>query len=101
MSLRIWLYRPAFVSALEEFKQSVYGDNYEEENDAVGNGKASEASKKRKAVSENAVKESGNYDWVDLADNGKVKLKMAFLYFNTCGFYLTFLSRHGKRTSKR
>ncbi|PQM37640.1 ATP-dependent DNA helicase 2 subunit KU70 [Prunus yedoensis var. nudiflora] len=65
--------RPAFVSALEEFKQSVYGDNYEEENDAVGNGKASETSKKRKAVSENAVKESGNYDWVDLADNGKLK----------------------------
>ncbi|BBG93503.1 KU70 homolog [Prunus dulcis] len=65
--------RPAFVSALEDFKQSVYGDNYEEENDAVGNGKANETSKKRKAVSENAVKESGNYDWVDLADNGKLK----------------------------
>jgi len=45
----------------------------------VGNGKASEASKKRKAIADNAVKESANYDWDDLADNGKVKLEVYLL----------------------
>ncbi|RXH78943.1 hypothetical protein DVH24_034150 [Malus domestica] len=64
--------RPTFVSALEEFKLSVYGDNCDEEN-AVGNGKESETSKKRKAVADNAVKECANYDWGGLADNGKLK----------------------------
>lgn len=67
--------RPGVVKAVEEFKLAVYGDNYEEE-DVVGNGKASEASKKRKAISENAVKESTNYNWPDLAENGRVKLNM-------------------------
>lgn len=73
MSLRIlWPYRPGVVKVIEEFKLSVYGDNYDEES-AVGN--ASETTKKRKAATENAVKENANYDWADLADNGKVKLK--------------------------
>ncbi|KAL0322697.1 UNVERIFIED_CONTAM: ATP-dependent DNA helicase 2 subunit KU70 [Sesamum angustifolium] len=36
-------------------------------------GLASEASKKRKAIAENATKEYANYDWLDLADNGKLK----------------------------
>ncbi|XP_050258935.1 ATP-dependent DNA helicase 2 subunit KU70 isoform X3 [Quercus robur] len=65
--------KPGVVSAVEEFKLSVYGDNYDEEKELVGNGKASEASKKRKAIADNAVKESANYDWDDLADNGKLK----------------------------
>ncbi|TXG66694.1 hypothetical protein EZV62_007969 [Acer yangbiense] len=65
--------RPGVVNAIEEFKLSVYGDSYDEENAHAGNGKVSEASKKRKAVAENAVKESANYDWADLADNGKLK----------------------------
>ncbi|KAK2980381.1 hypothetical protein RJ640_014554 [Escallonia rubra] len=65
--------RPGVVKALEEFKLSVYGENYDEENDFTGNGKTSEASRKRKAIAENAVKESANYDWTDLADNGKLK----------------------------
>lgn len=74
MSLRIlWPYRPGVVKVIEEFKLSVYGDNYDEES-AVGN--ASETTKKRKAATENAVKENANYDWADLADNGKVKLKL-------------------------
>ena len=64
-------YRPGVVNALEEFKKSVYGENYNEEDE--GHGKASDASKKRKAVAENAVKESAKYDWADLADNGRVK----------------------------
>jgi hypothetical protein len=55
---------------------SVYGDNYDEESELVGNGKASETSKKRKAIAENAVKESASYDWSELADNGKVMLKV-------------------------
>lgn len=33
----------------------------------------SEASKKRKANAENALKECENYDWAELADSGKVK----------------------------
>ncbi|XP_062170512.1 ATP-dependent DNA helicase 2 subunit KU70 [Alnus glutinosa] len=65
--------RPGVVGALEEFKCSVYGDNYDEDSELVGNGKASETSKKRKAIAENAVKESASYDWSELADNGKLK----------------------------
>ncbi|XP_031257161.1 ATP-dependent DNA helicase 2 subunit KU70 [Pistacia vera] len=65
--------RPGVVKAIEEFKLSVYGEDYDEESECAGNGKVSEASKKRKAVAENAVKESANYDWADLADNGKLK----------------------------
>ncbi|KAB5534537.1 hypothetical protein DKX38_017623 [Salix brachista] len=64
--------RPGVVKAVEEFKLSVYGDNYDEESD-MGNGKASDASKKRKTAAENAVKESANYNWPDLADNGQLK----------------------------
>lgn len=62
--------RPGVVKALEEFKNSVYGENYNEDDE--DHGKASDASKKRKAIAQNAVKESANYDWADLADNGKV-----------------------------
>ncbi|XP_044509809.1 ATP-dependent DNA helicase 2 subunit KU70 isoform X3 [Mangifera indica] len=65
--------RPAVVKAIEEFKLSVYGEDYDEESESAGNGKVSEASKKRKAIAENAVKESANYNWADLADNGKLK----------------------------
>ncbi|KAG5588717.1 hypothetical protein H5410_049151 [Solanum commersonii] len=60
--------RPGIVKALEEFKLSVYGENYEEEDSNI-EGKA-EPTRKRKA---NAIKEYGNYDWADLADNGKLK----------------------------
>lgn len=77
-------YRPAVVKAIEEFKLSVYGEDYDEESESAGNGKVSEASKKRKAIAENAVKESANYNWADLADNGKVKLYVKFC-FNPCG----------------
>ncbi|KAF3457078.1 hypothetical protein FNV43_RR01735 [Rhamnella rubrinervis] len=62
--------RPGIVSALEEFKRSVYGDHYDEDGDGK---KTSEMSKKRKAIAEDAVKESANYDWGDLADTGKLK----------------------------
>ncbi|XP_021728255.1 ATP-dependent DNA helicase 2 subunit KU70-like [Chenopodium quinoa] len=60
--------RPGVVNAIEEFKLSVYGDKYEE-----GESIVSEASRKRKAIAEKAVQESANYDWDDLADNGKLK----------------------------
>jgi len=83
MCLRALGCRPGVVGALEEFKCSVYGDNYDEESELVGNGKASETSKKRKAIAENAVKESASYDWSELADNGKVMLKVyLFSCFN-------------------
>lgn len=61
-------HRPGIIKALEEFKHSVYGEHYDEE----GDGKASQTAKKRKAGSEDAVKESANYNWGDLADTGKV-----------------------------
>lgn len=64
--------RTGVVNALEEFKLSVYGENYDEAKEFETNGKVSEASRKRKAIAENAVKECTNYDWSDLADNGKV-----------------------------
>lgn len=70
--------RPGVVKAVEEFKLSVYGDNYDEEGDV----KVSEASRKRKAATENAAKECANYDWADLADKGKVRLNVAFTYFH-------------------
>lgn len=62
------------MKAFEEFKLSVYGENYEDENDLVDGKKTSEASKKRKAAADNAAKEYANYDWSDLADNGKVTI---------------------------
>lgn len=61
--------RPGIVKALEEFKNSVYGENYEDGNE----GKVSDASRKRKASSENAVKEYSNYDWAKLAEDGQLK----------------------------
>ncbi|XP_073264693.1 ATP-dependent DNA helicase 2 subunit KU70-like isoform X1 [Populus alba] len=57
------------VRAFEEFKLSIYGDNDDEES-AIGNGKANDAAKKKKPVAENAAKESANYNWPDLTDNG-------------------------------
>lgn len=49
----------------------MYGENFEEE---MGSAKTSEASKKRKAINENATKEYATYDWPNLADNGQVGL---------------------------
>lgn len=82
--------RPGIVKAIEEFKLSVYGENYDEESESVGNEKVSEASKKRKAIAENAAKESANYDWADLADNGKVRINVALFCFNHHGFSFEF-----------
>lgn len=65
------------MKAIEEFKLCVFGQNYEE-ND-VASEKTSEASKKRKAIADNATKEYANYDWTDLADNGKVGLTFPYL----------------------
>ncbi|XP_020963778.1 ATP-dependent DNA helicase 2 subunit KU70-like [Arachis ipaensis] len=74
------LARPGVVKALEEFKTSVYGENYNEECEA--NAKPSEASKKRKVQAEVATKECENYDWVELADTGKVNLENFCLSFS-------------------
>ncbi|KDO44368.1 hypothetical protein CISIN_1g0069752mg, partial [Citrus sinensis] len=89
--------RPGVVKAVEEFKLSVYGDNYDEEGDV----KVSEASRKRKAATENAAKECANYDWADLADKGKLKemtvqeLKLYLMAHNlsTTGRKETLISR--------
>ncbi|XP_074308685.1 ATP-dependent DNA helicase 2 subunit KU70 isoform X2 [Silene latifolia] len=60
--------RPGIVKVVEEFRVSVYGEHYEETDNVI-----SEASKKRKAIADKAVHESANYNWEDLADNGKLK----------------------------
>lgn len=67
------------MKTLEEFKLSVYGKNYEEEE--AGKGKVSEAAKKRKAISESAAQKCKEYDWADLADNGKVKTSSSPSWF--------------------
>lgn len=59
---------------MDEFKISVYGENYDEESEH-GIGKPTEASKKRKAHAELATKECENYDWGELADAGKVNFE--------------------------
>ncbi|KAF7837085.1 ATP-dependent DNA helicase 2 subunit KU70 [Senna tora] len=64
--------RPGVVKALEEFKTSVYGENYHEES-GRGEGKPTEYSRKRQAIVEHATEECGNYDWGELADTGKLK----------------------------
>ena len=51
------VHRLGVVEAVENFKLPVYGDNGDEES-AIGNGKASNASKKRKPVAENTAMES-------------------------------------------
>lgn len=73
--------RPAIVRALQEFKISVYGENYDQEeaNTAAAKASGSEASRKRKAMAETATRESAGYDWADLAENGKVRV--CFLYY--------------------
>ncbi|KAF9607521.1 hypothetical protein IFM89_036883, partial [Coptis chinensis] len=45
----------------------------EEEADALSSKTESDAAKKRKAIHENAAKESEQYDWAKLADSGKLK----------------------------
>ncbi|KAL6503621.1 ATP-dependent DNA helicase II subunit 1 [Orobanche gracilis] len=67
------LARPGIVKALEDFKLSVHGENMEQEDGLMDSGKTSQATKKRKAIADNARKEYANYDWSDLADNGKLK----------------------------
>lgn len=72
-------HRPGVVKVIEQFKHSVYGDQYESRSSASDN-KMTEASKKRKANAENALKECENYDWAELADSGKVKESSLFVF---------------------
>lgn len=65
--------RPGVVRAIDEFKNAVYGENHVEEEEAAKKGSVTEASKKRKAMYEVALKECAGYDWADLAENGKLK----------------------------
>ncbi|KAI0509778.1 hypothetical protein KFK09_010374 [Dendrobium nobile] len=64
--------KPGVVRAIEEFKFAVYGENHDQE-EAAKKGSTTEASKKRKAIYEVALKESASYDWADLAEHGKLK----------------------------
>jgi ATP-dependent DNA helicase 2 subunit 1 len=61
------------VKAIEEFKTAVYGENYNEEEEEKAAGRAhADGTRKRKAIADRAAEESKSYDWVDLAENGKV-----------------------------
>lgn len=60
--------RPGIVKAMEEFKVSVYGENYDEEDEVAGHGKGV-----RKRKTEEAVNKAAYYDWSKLADDGKLK----------------------------
>ncbi|KQK20547.1 hypothetical protein BRADI_1g55250v3 [Brachypodium distachyon] len=64
--------RPGIVKAIEEFKASVFGENYDQEEAEAAASKAG-ASKKRKAITDAASQKSAAYDWADLADTGKLK----------------------------
>ena len=63
--------RPGVVKAFEEFKAAVFGENYDQEEAEAAAAKGG-ASKKRKAIVDAASQKSEDYDWADLADNGKV-----------------------------
>ncbi|XXG46985.1 hypothetical protein AAC387_Pa02g1703 [Persea americana] len=67
--------RPGVVNALEDYKVSVYGENHDQEEAENNAAKStiSDTAKKRKAILETAVQECANYEWADLADNGKLK----------------------------
>ncbi|OAY84951.1 ATP-dependent DNA helicase 2 subunit KU70, partial [Ananas comosus] len=67
--------RPGIVNVIQEFKNAVYGENHDQEEDesAAGRGHASGASKKRKEMTEAAAKETSSRDWEELAENGKLK----------------------------
>ncbi|CAL1409025.1 unnamed protein product [Linum trigynum] len=62
--------RPVVAKAIQEFRTSVYGEDYDEADDKP---RESEASKKRKAAAEIVAQEYKNYDWEELADSGKLK----------------------------
>lgn len=66
------LARPGVVKAIEEFKASVYGENYDQEEAEAAAAKAG-ASKKRKTITDAASQKSAAYDWAELADAGKLK----------------------------
>jgi len=69
------LSRPGVVKAIDEFKASVYGENYDQEEAEAAAAKAShgDAAKKRKAITDADSVKSAAYDWAELADNGKLK----------------------------
>lgn len=80
--------RPGVIKVIDEFKASVYGENYDQEEAEAAAAKASrggDALKKRKAITD-AVSLSSAYDWAELADNGKVSSQVVLprLYIPTC-----------------
>lgn len=80
--------RPGIAKAMEEFKVSVYGENYDEEEENKGNVKGV---RKRK-TEEAAVNKAAYYDWSKLADDGNVNFEFYF-FFNVFGglWILTFV----------
>lgn len=67
--------RPVVVKAVEEFKASVYGENYDQEEAEAAAAKAG-ASKKRKALTDAAAEKSAAHNWAELADTGKVSMQV-------------------------
>ncbi|GJZ81831.1 ATP-dependent DNA helicase 2 subunit KU70 isoform X1 [Tanacetum coccineum] len=56
--------RPQIVKAFEEFKLSVYGENYDEETENFAHGRLNNTSKKKKqAIKESAINKASYYNW--------------------------------------
>lgn len=72
--------RPGIAKALEDFKVSVYGENYDEDENTGK--KTSNASNKRKQISEDAINKCAYYNWEKLADDGKVICTRYFLFID-------------------
>lgn len=83
-------YRPGIVKALEDFKFSVYGEDYNEENEACE--KVTEASRKRKAATENAKEKFSKYEWGELAQSGQV-LTIFANYISCWGLHFLNLTK--------
>jgi hypothetical protein len=73
------LCRPAVNKAVNAFKESIYGPDYEqaEAEAAAQQNKPSEAARKRKADADAAKSQQADYDWKKLAESGKVGRRFA------------------------
>lgn len=64
--------------AVNAFKESVYGPDWEEAEAAAATQetKPSEAAKKRKAAADLAASQQGAFNWKELAEKGQVRRRL-------------------------
>lgn len=65
------IFRPEITKLVDDWKTAVYGENYDMEEAAKA--MPSEASKKRKAITDHAAERCSKFNWEVLADSGKVR----------------------------